>query len=31
MECCRNAGIALPVVAIGGITAADVEIFSQRE
>ena len=25
MECCRNAGIALPVVAIGGITAADVE------
>ncbi|EKC76399.1 hypothetical protein OBE_00860, partial [human gut metagenome] len=24
MECCRNAGIALPVVAIGGITAADV-------
>ena len=25
MERCRNAGIALPVVAIGGITAADVE------
>lgn len=25
MERCRNAGIALPVVAIGGITAADME------